>query len=55
LASAWLQEPHGVGLRGITAIDPDRTATVVVAGEPDAHRNHRQRFIDRWGDLDAET
>jgi predicted phosphodiesterase len=45
----------GVGLRGITAIDRDGNATVVVAGELDEQRNHRQRYIDTWGDLDPEA
>lgn len=41
----------GVGLRGITAIDSEGIATVIVAGELDEQRNHRQRYIDTWGDL----
>ena len=40
-----------VGLRGITAIDGDGNATVIVAGELDEQRNHRQRYIDTWGDI----
>ena len=45
----------GVGLRGITAIDRDGVATVIVPGELDAQRNHRQRYIDLWGDPDPES
>ena len=33
----------GVGLRGITAIDPDGAARVIVAGELDHARSHRLR------------
>jgi predicted phosphodiesterase len=46
---------YGVGLRGITAIDTDGDATVIVRGELDEQRNHRQRYIDMWGDLDQEA
>ena len=41
----------GVGLRGITAIDREGNATVIVAGELDEQRNHRQRYIDMWADI----
>ncbi|MBC7990777.1 MAG: metallophosphoesterase [Luteimonas sp.] len=37
---------HGVGLRGITAIDGEGNASVIVSGELDVQRNHRQRYID---------
>jgi len=40
----------GVGLRGITAIDIDGNATVIVSGELDAARSHRQRYLDAFGD-----
>jgi predicted phosphodiesterase len=36
---------HGVGLRGITAIDADGNAEVVVAGELDSARAHRQHKL----------
>lgn len=41
----------GVGLRGITAIDIEGNATVIVGGELDEQRNHRQHYIDTWGDV----
>ena len=50
----WEQQgfkSFGVGLRGVTAIDREGTATVIVAGELDEQRNHRQRYIDTWGDI----
>ncbi|HEU4460875.1 MAG TPA: metallophosphoesterase [Methylibium sp.] len=37
---------HGVGLRGISAIDAEGRAEVVLTGELDGQRAHRQRFID---------
>lgn len=40
----------GVGLRGITAIDIDGNASVIVPGELDAVRSHRQRYLDGFGD-----
>lgn len=39
---------YGVGLRGITAIDKDGNAEVVVPGELDDARHHRQRFMDAF-------
>ncbi len=54
----WEQQgfkSYGVGLRGITAIDADGNATVIVPGELDGQRSHRQRYIDTWGDLDPEA
>lgn len=36
----------GVGLRGITSIDLDGNAEVIVAGELDEERNHRQRYLE---------
>jgi len=36
----------GVGLRGITAIDEDGNAEVIVPGELDAQRDYRQKFMD---------
>ena len=50
----WEQQgfkSFGVGLRGITAIDREGNATVIVAGDLDEQRNHRQRYIDTWGDI----
>ena len=50
----WEQQgfkSFGVGLRGLTAIDREGNATVIVAGELDVQRNHRQRYIDTWGDI----
>jgi len=41
----------GVGLRGITAIDADGHARVVVAGELDERRNFGQRYIEMRKDL----
>jgi hypothetical protein len=40
----------GVGLRGITSIDADGNAQVIVAGELDAQRDYRQRYLDVFGD-----
>lgn len=36
----------GVGLRGITAIDVDGNAKVIVPGELDVQRGYRQKYID---------
>lgn len=36
---------YGVGLRGITAIDINGPVEVLVQGELDAHRAHRQDFV----------
>jgi predicted phosphodiesterase len=41
----------GVGVRGISAIDLQGNATVIVKGELDEQRNHRQRHLDTWGDI----
>lgn len=38
----------GVGLRGITAIDEDGNAEVIVRGELDDARNFRQRYFDAF-------
>ena len=40
---------YGVGLRGITAIDADGNAEVIVPGELDEQRNYRQRYFDAFG------
>lgn len=40
----------GVGLRGVTAIDMDGNAKVVVAGELDAQRDFRQKYLDVFKD-----
>jgi predicted phosphodiesterase len=37
---------YGVGLRGITAIDVDGSAEVIVPGELDEARNFRQHYLD---------
>jgi predicted phosphodiesterase len=42
---------YGVGLRGITAIDADGNAQVLVKGREDDNRNHRQQFLDVFKDL----
>lgn len=48
-SSQWAAQgfrSYGVGLRGITAIDVDGNAEVIVPGEIDAERAHRQRRLD---------
>lgn len=40
----------GVGLRGITAIDADGTAEVVVPGELDEQRGHKQKYTNTFKD-----
>lgn len=50
----WEQQgfkSFGVGLRAITCIDADGNARVIVRGELDQQRNHRQRYIDAWKDI----
>ena len=50
----WLQQgfkSYGVGLRGITSIDMDGNATVIVPGELDEQRDFRQKYIDVFKDL----
>lgn len=42
----------GVGLRGITAINAEGNATVVVPGELDAQRDYRQKYLDVFKDLE---
>jgi len=53
-SSGWWEgqgfRSFGVGLRGITAIDLGGNATVIVHGEVDAVRSHRQRYFDAFGD-----
>lgn len=44
---------HGVGLRGITAIDAQGDAEIVVPGELDEARDYRQRYVDAFGGGDA--
>jgi predicted phosphodiesterase len=47
----WAQQgfrSFGVGLRGITAIDADGNAEVVVPGELDEARSSRQRYMDAF-------
>lgn len=41
----------GVGLRGITAINADGDATVIVPGELDAKRDFRQPYVDVFKDV----
>ena len=53
-SGSWESQGHrtfGIGLRGITAIDREGNATIILAGELDEQRNHRQRYIDTWGDI----
>jgi hypothetical protein len=38
-------------LRGLTSIDYEGNPTVVVAGELDEQRSHRQRYFDTWEDI----
>ena len=45
---------HGVGLRGVTSIDMDGNATVIVPGELDKQRNYRQQYIDVCKDVPLE-
>jgi predicted phosphodiesterase len=40
----------GVGLRGITAIDADGNARVIVPGELDTQRDFRQKYLDVFKD-----
>ena len=52
----WLEQgfnSYGVGLRGITAIDAQGKATVIVPGELDEERDHRQRYADVFKDLES--
>ena len=39
---------HGVGLRGITAIDAEGNAEIIVGGDLDNHRSYRQKHVDEW-------
>ena len=53
----WLQQgfkSYGVGLRGLTSVDVDGNATVIVPGELDEQRNYRQHFIDLFKDAPPE-
>lgn len=53
----WAQQgfkSHGVGLRGVTSIDLDGNATVIVPGELDEQRNYRQRYMDVFKDVPPE-
>ena len=53
----WLQQgfkSHGVGLRGLTSIDMDGNASVIVPGELDEQRNYRQKYIDVFKNLPPE-
>lgn len=50
----WVQQgfkSYGVGLRGITAIDAEGNATVIVAGELDEQRDYRQKYVDVFKDV----
>ena len=52
-SARWVRQgfkSFGVGLRGVTAIDIDSNATVVVPGELDTARRHLQRYLDAFGD-----
>ena len=47
----WTQQgfkSFGVGLRGITAIDLEGNASVIVPGELDAQRDFRQKYLDAF-------
>ncbi len=51
----WAQQgfkSYGVGLRGITAVDADGNATVIVPGELDEQRAFRQRYMDGFKDVE---
>lgn len=53
----WVRQgfkSYGVGLRGITSIDMDGNATVIVPGELDEQRNYRQKFMDVFKDVPPE-
>jgi predicted phosphodiesterase len=41
----------GVGLRGITAIDVDGAATLILSGELDRERNFRQQYLEVFKDV----
>ncbi len=41
---------YGVGLRGVTAIDEEGNAKVIVPGELDEQRNFRQRYLNVFGE-----
>ncbi len=43
---------HGVGLRGITAIDAEGNATVIVLGELDEQRNFRQQYLEVFKEIE---
>lgn len=50
----WAQQgfkSFGVGLRGITSIDVEGSATVVVPGALDAQRDYRQKHLDVFKDV----
>lgn len=50
----WAQQrfkSFGVGLRGVTAIDGDGNATVIVPGELDQQRDYRQKYLDVFKDV----
>lgn len=44
---------YGVGLRGVTAIDEEGNAEVIVPGELDEQRSFRQRYLGVFGDGDT--
>lgn len=53
----WVQQgfkSHGVGLRGLTSVDMEGNATVIVPGELDEQRNYRQQYIDVFRDVPPE-
>lgn len=50
----WTQQgfkSFGVGLRGITAIDMEGNASVIVPGELDAQRDFRQKYLGVFKDV----
>jgi hypothetical protein len=50
----WAQQgfkSFGVGLRGITSIDVEGNATIIMPGELDVQRGFRQKQIDGFKDV----
>jgi predicted phosphodiesterase len=43
---------HGVGLRGVTAIDAHGNATAIVPGELDMQRSFRPQYLDVFKDIE---
>ena len=52
-SASWESQGHrsfGLGLCGLSTIDRDGNAEIILSGELDEQRNHRQRYIDTWGE-----